>query len=298
VLPQFSPDGSEILYLDSADGHGNQGNFSFLVGVDGSNAHQVFLDPNTTCSGGSCDPPSYGEFIPTAATPVAPPALVDATHEPVPSVAHLALQAAANRLTAAHLTVGNVQIQSSSLVPVGRVVSQSPSAGSTAHRTTKQGPRVALVVSGVPRTLTVTKTGAGSGTVTSTPVGIACGSSCIRKFAKGTSVTLVATAASGSVFAGWSGACTGTGKCHVAMSQARAVTAAFRKACVVPSVTGKLLSSAEAALKAASCATGTVSKAYSSTLPVGYVISETPAAGKKLAVGGKVALVVSKGPAG
>jgi beta-lactam-binding protein with PASTA domain len=82
------------------------------------------------------------------------------------------------------------------------------------------------------------------------------------------------------------------------MSQARTVTAAFRKACVVPSVTGKLLSSAEAALKAASCATGTVSKAYSSTLPVGYVISETPAAGKKLAVGRKVALVVSKGPAG
>src|SRR5262249_14602601 len=43
----------------------------------------------------------------------------------------------------------------------------------------------------------------------------------------GTSVTLNAAAASGSTFAGWSGACTGTGACTVSMTQARSVTAAF-----------------------------------------------------------------------
>ena len=300
VLPQFSPDGSEILYLDSADGHGNQGNFSFLIGVDGSNPHQVSLNPDTTCANGSCDPPSYGEFIPTNGTPAPPPALVDATHVKVPSVTHQTLPAATSTLKAAHTRVGTVQRASSSQVPAGRVISQNPTAGATAHRTTKQGPPVALVVStGLTRTVTVAKKGVGSGTVTSTPVGIACGSTCTHAFAKGISVKLVATAASGSVFSGWSGACTGTGVCRVAMSQARAVSAAFRKAvCVVPNVKGKLLASAKAALKAASCGTGTVSNAYSSTVPAGYVISESPTAGSKLAVGAKIALVVSKGPAG
>src|SRR5262245_39371564 len=40
------------------------------------------------------------------------------------------------------------------------------------------------------RTLTLTKLGAGSGTVTSTPAGIQCGSSCRATFTVGTSVVL------------------------------------------------------------------------------------------------------------
>jgi hypothetical protein len=119
---------------------------------------------------------------------------------------------------------------SSSLVPAGRVISQNPAAGATVHRTTKAGPPVALVVSaGVTRTLTVAKRGTGSGTITSTPAGIACGSTCAHAFTKGAGVKLVATAASGSVFAGWSGACTGKGVCKVAMSQARTVRAVFTR---------------------------------------------------------------------
>src|SRR5262249_55282485 len=46
-------------------------------------------------------------------------------------------------------------------------------------------------------------------------------------FASGTSVTLTATAASGSTFAGWSGACTGTSTCTVSMTAAQSVTATF-----------------------------------------------------------------------
>ncbi len=43
----------------------------------------------------------------------------------------------------------------------------------------------------------------------------------------GTSVTLTPTPAAGSVFAGWSGACTGTGACVVTMNAAQSVSAVF-----------------------------------------------------------------------
>jgi N-acetylmuramoyl-L-alanine amidase len=78
-----------------------------------------------------------------------------------------------------------------------------------------------------PVSLTVTRTGAGSGTVTSTPAGISCGSDCAEQFELGTAVTLTAAAASGSRFAGWSGACTGGAACVLAMDSAKAVTATF-----------------------------------------------------------------------
>lgn len=54
-------------------------------------------------------------------------------------------------------------------------------------------------------TLTVTKTGTGSGTVTSSPAGVTCGTDCSESYNGGTGVTLTATAAAGSTFAGWSG---------------------------------------------------------------------------------------------
>jgi M6 family metalloprotease-like protein len=80
---------------------------------------------------------------------------------------------------------------------------------------------------GTSYTLSVAKAGTGSGTVTSNPAGISCGATCSVSYASGTSVTLTATPASGSIFAGWSGACTGTGSCVTTMSAARSVTATF-----------------------------------------------------------------------
>jgi hypothetical protein len=79
--------------------------------------------------------------------------------------------------------------------------------------------------------LTVSKSGAGTGTVTSSPAGINCGSDCSEPFFAGTPVTLTATPAAGSVFSGWNGACTGTGPCTVTMiaGQPRSVTATFSK---------------------------------------------------------------------
>lgn len=78
--------------------------------------------------------------------------------------------------------------------------------------------------------LTVNKAGTGSGTVTSSPAGINCGTDCSESYTSGTVVTLTASADSGSVFAGWSGACDGTGSCVVTMNAAKSVTATFNLA--------------------------------------------------------------------
>ena len=73
--------------------------------------------------------------------------------------------------------------------------------------------------------LGVTLTGAG--VVSSAPAGIDCGATCTSSFTAGTIVTLTATPAAGSSFTGWTGACTGTAACVVAMDAAKAVAAAF-----------------------------------------------------------------------
>ena len=78
-------------------------------------------------------------------------------------------------------------------------------------------------------TLTVTKAGTGSGTVTSTPTGITCGADCAEPYNSGTVVTLSAAPAAGSTFTGWSGSCSGTGSCSVSMTAAKSVTATFTK---------------------------------------------------------------------
>jgi hypothetical protein len=74
-------------------------------------------------------------------------------------------------------------------------------------------------------TLTVSKSGTGSGTVTSNPAGINCGLDCSEEYNDNTLVTLYVQPASGSTFSGWSGACSGMGACLVTMVEARSVTA-------------------------------------------------------------------------
>jgi hypothetical protein len=69
------------------------------------------------------------------------------------------------------------------------------------------------------RTLTLNKTGGGSGAVFASPAGLT--------YDEGTVVTVTATPSAGSVFTGWSGACSGTGACTVTMSADRTVAANF-----------------------------------------------------------------------
>ena len=86
---------------------------------------------------------------------------------------------------------------------------------------------------GSPRsfTLTANRSGAGTGTVTgSTPTGtvVMCGSDCTETLPEGTSVTLTASAATGSSFTGWSGGgCSGTTPCTFTLSADTTVVAAF-----------------------------------------------------------------------
>jgi endoglucanase len=84
-----------------------------------------------------------------------------------------------------------------------------------------------LVPGPAPTKFVLTVTASGSGTVTSAAAGINCGAACGGSYLSGTSITLTAAATNGSTFAGWSGACSGTGPCTVAMTATRSVTATF-----------------------------------------------------------------------
>jgi hypothetical protein len=86
----------------------------------------------------------------------------------------------------------------------------------------------AFVPSGVNYTLTVNETG--QGTVTSADGEINCTSgtgTCSATYASGTAVTLSATAASGSTFTGWSGACSGRRSCALTMNSNLTANATF-----------------------------------------------------------------------
>jgi hypothetical protein len=72
--------------------------------------------------------------------------------------------------------------------------------------------------------------GTGSGTITSNPAGLSCGSqgsACSASFTTGTTVTLTATPDANSHFVGWGGACSGKASCTLTMTADRQVTAAF-----------------------------------------------------------------------
>ena len=116
-------------------------------------------------------------------------------------------------------------ITSNSSVTGNGTVNYSASSNSSASmRTgtlTVAGQSVTVTQSGVPQyTLSITKAGTGSGTVTNNPTG--------TTFNTNTVVTLTATPDANSTFAGWSGGCTGTSStCTVTMNANTSVTATF-----------------------------------------------------------------------
>src|SRR4029077_18568215 len=76
-------------------------------------------------------------------------------------------------------------------------------------------------------TLNIAKVGNGSGRIVSVPAGLNCTGSCAAQFTGNSTITLSATPAGGSLFTGWSGACTGVGSCTVTMSNQVNVFANF-----------------------------------------------------------------------
>jgi hypothetical protein len=76
-------------------------------------------------------------------------------------------------------------------------------------------------------TLTVVRAGHGVGRAVSTPSGIDCGTDCTERLPAGTSVALDALPGSGSRLAVFSGACSGTTNCFLAMDGDKKVVVAF-----------------------------------------------------------------------
>jgi hypothetical protein len=82
----------------------------------------------------------------------------------------------------------------------------------------------------IPLALNMKLKGRGSGSVTSSPVGISCPKTCSAIFDQGGRVTLTPTVRSGSAFAGWSGAgCSGPKSCVVAMGSNESVAATLAR---------------------------------------------------------------------
>ena len=82
----------------------------------------------------------------------------------------------------------------------------------------------------------------GTGSVISSPAGINCSASCTASFTAGTSVSLTASPAAGSIFSGWSTNCSGTGPCNVMMNSDEFVSATFSSDFSIQPALGSLTS--------------------------------------------------------
>jgi hypothetical protein len=143
--------------------------------------------------------------------------------------------------------------------------------------------------------LTVVRAGSGTGSVTSTvPIGaIDCGTTCGASFSHGATVVLAAAPSPGSVFTGWSGACTGAGLCTLEMTQARSVTATFGLQSFTLSIAGSgsgagVVRTPPGAVPAIACPVeaGTSSGGCSATVGYGSAVSLTAEAGQGSAFAG------------
>lgn len=100
--------------------------------------------------------------------------------------------------------------------------------GSTCMVTMDAAQYVGALFRRVQQLVTVRATGRGTGTVTSDPPGISCGSSCSHAYPEGTALKLTAAADPRSHFAGWSGGpCSGNSPCNATVNADTSITATF-----------------------------------------------------------------------
>jgi beta-lactam-binding protein with PASTA domain/sugar lactone lactonase YvrE len=206
-------------------------------------------------------------------------ALVISTGVSVPNVVGLTQTAATSAIASAGLVAGTPTTASSTTVPIGDVISESPTAGTAVNG----GSTVALVIStgvsvpdvvGSMQSAAMTAiTGAGLVVGTVTPQAsttVASGNVISESPTAGTSVN--------------SG------------SSVNLVVSSGPPQVAVPNVVGNTQAAATTAITGAGLVVGTVMTASSTTVPSGSVISETPAAGTSVNGGTSVNLIVSSGP--
>ena len=133
--------------------------------------------------------------------------------------------------------------------------------------------------------LSIQTTGAGAGTITSSPAGIACGQSCSASFASGTQITLTEASALNSSFAGWSGGCSGSNSiCNLTLSASSQVSANFSEiesaVVLTVSLAGSGTGTVASAPSGISCAP-TCSASF--TPGTSVTLTETPAANSSFA---------------
>ena len=199
----------------------------------------------------------------------------------VPNVVGMTQAAAAAAITSSGLTVGTVAEMPSATVPAGNVISQSPLAGNNAS----PGSAVDLVLSKGPQPVTVPNVVGLSGTDAFTALTNA-----------GLAVGTVAEVYSDAVPAGR--VISQNPLAGNSVSPGSAVNLVVSKgpqSVTAPDVVGLSGTDAFTALSNAGLTVGTVTEAYSATVPAGKVISQNPPAGNHVSPGSAVNLVVSRG---
>lgn len=140
--PQFSPDGSRIMFQTNFGDNGasGAGSYSYVIGRDGTNQHEVFLAPLDVGLG------VPGLFVP-ADGGGGPSAPMPPAQAPVPNVKLLGYHLAKAKLAARQLVAKVTRRSYSSQVRRGHVMSQSPGARTLAQLTSTRKPVVKLVLS-------------------------------------------------------------------------------------------------------------------------------------------------------
>jgi beta-lactam-binding protein with PASTA domain len=195
----------------------------------------------------------------------------------VPNVVGSTQAAATASITSAGLKVGTVTPQTSTTVPIGSVISQTPASGAAASG----GSAVNLIVSSgtkVPNVVGSTQTAA---TTAIENAGLVVGTITQQASTTIPNGSVISESPLAGVFA----------------NGGSAVNLVVSGGTAVPNVVGATEAAATAAIQSAGLVVGTVTQQASTTVPTGYVISESPLAGTAVSPGSAVNLVVSGGTA-